>query len=105
MPTGTAPPATVPRRYSPTPLSRTCGSWLQRPCVPVAFAMPIADPEHQDPQAERHRAVVDFRPNAGLIAAIGGDQGFVQHGQAAYVRELFDGGIDTAQRLLLTAVV
>src|SRR5277367_2226517 len=101
MPADTARPATVPRRYSRAPWSRTCGSWLQRPCVPVAFAMPVVDPEHQDPQAERHRAVVDFRPNTGLIAAVGGHQGFVQHRQAAYFRELLHGGIDAAQRLLL----
>src|ERR1700679_2888633 len=104
MQAGTAPPATVPRRYSLAPWSRTCGSWLQRPCVPVAFAMPVADPEHQDAEAVRRGAVINFRPNSGLIAAVGCDQGLIQHRQAAYFRELFDGGIDTAQRLLLPAV-
>ncbi len=49
-----------PRRCSPRRWSRTCGSWLKSPCVPVAFAMPVADPEHEQSQAERHRAEIDF---------------------------------------------
>src|SRR5580700_7296035 len=88
MQAGTARPATVPRLYSRAPWSRTCESRLQRPCVPVAFAMPVVDPEHQYPQAERHIAVVDLGPNAGLVAAVGGKQGLVQNRHTAYFREL-----------------
>src|SRR3981189_1662639 len=101
----TAPPATAPRQSSPAPWSRTCGSWLQRPCVPVALAMPVVDPEHDHAQGERYRAVIDLGANACLIAAAGGDQRFVQNRQAAHFGELFERGIDVAQRLLLAAVV
>src|SRR5882762_5786124 len=101
----TARPATAPRRTSPAPSSRTCGSWLQRPCVPVALAMPVVDPEHDHAQAERYRAVIDLGANACLITAVGGNQRLVQNRQAAHFGELLERGIDGAQRLLLAAVV
>src|SRR6266403_5386855 len=101
----TARPATAPRRSSPAPWRRTCGSWLQHPCVPVALAMPFVHPEHDHAQAERHRAVIDLGANARLVAAVGGHQGFVQNRQAAHFGELLQRGVDVAQGLLLAAVV
>ena len=56
-------------------------------------------------QAERHDAVIDFRPHARLIAAVGRDQRLVQNRQAAHFGELLDRGVDGAQRFLLAAVV
>src|SRR6267154_4044185 len=98
-------PATVPRRLSRAPWSRTCESWLQRPRVPVALAMPVVDPKHPHAQAERHRTVVDLRADTRLITAVGGDQRFIQNRQAAHFGETLDRGIDGAQRFLLAAVV
>src|SRR5882724_3922166 len=86
----TARPATAPRRTSPAPWSRTCGSWLQRPCVPVALAMPVVHPEHDHAQAERHRAVIDLGADTRLVPALGGDQCFIQNRQAAHFGELLD---------------
>src|SRR5258706_15160117 len=80
-------PATVPRRLSRAPWSRTCESWLQRPRVQVALAMPVVDPKHHHAQAERHRTVVDLRADTRLITAVGGGQRLFPNPQAAPLGE------------------
>src|ERR1700723_2116569 len=96
-------PTTVRLLSSRALWRRTCGSRLQRPCVPVAFAMPVVDPKHQQAQAEWHGAVVEFGPNTGLVAAVGGDQSFVQDRQAANLGELLDRGVDGGHTIFLAA--
>src|ERR1700722_1334354 len=89
--------APVPLRSSRAPWSRTCESWLQRPRVPVALAMPVVDPKHHHAQAERHRTVIDLGADTGLITAVGSDQGFIQNRQTAHFGEALDRGIDGTQ--------
>ncbi len=44
--------------------------------------MPIADPEHQQAQRERHGAEIDLGLHATFVAAIRGDERLVQRRQA-----------------------
>src|SRR5579859_3110303 len=104
-PACTARPATARPRWCPSRSSRTCGSGLQGPCVPIALAMPFVDPEHHHAQRERYGPVIDFRANIGFVSAVGCDQGLVEHRQAANLGQLFERRVDRTQGLLLAAVV